>query len=161
MAAPFNPFSDYFKENYADDYERGYTQHATSEKFVTPQCLTLIEKVQNFVLSYVRDDSDAMTDYFDRNIYDRYCVGKFDKPFQLVEQKKAKIRKGTEPDAKTAGLQIVNYSAKALAVIGNTKEVKDTLKKLGGKFNSRLSCGAGWIFSKKRESELRALIAGK
>lgn len=61
---------------------------------------------------------------------------------------------------KADGLQIIDYSEKALAVIGETKAVKEQLKQLGGRFNPRLSCGAGWIFSKKRETELRALIAG-
>lgn len=57
------------------------------------------------------------------------------------------------------GVEIVDYSEKALAVIGDTKSIKDTLKKLGGSFNPRLSCGAGWIFSKKKEDELRAALA--
>lgn len=165
MAAPFDPFTEYFKENKEYDYKQGYTQHATYDKFITPQCLALINKVQNFVLGYVRDDSNAMIDYFDRNIYDHYTVGKFDKPFQICEPKKAKSKPAkTEATEKkgttTTGLQLIEYSEKAFAVIGNTKEFKDTLKKLGGKFNSRLSCGAGWIFSKKCEPELRALIAG-
>jgi len=47
-------------------------------------------------------------------------------------------------------IQIVDYSEKAFAVIGDTKPIKDKLKSLGGSFNPRLSCGAGWIFSKKR-----------
>lgn len=49
----------------------------------------------------------------------------------------------------TAGtVQIVDYSEKAIAVIGDTKTIKDKLKSLGGKFNFRLSCGPGWIFKK-------------
>lgn len=75
----------------------------------------------------------------------------------------ADIIETKEPQKKTPkadGLQIIDYSEKALAVIGETKAVKEQLKQLGGRFNPRLSCGAGWIFSKKRESELRALIAG-
>lgn len=43
--------------------------------------------------------------------------------------------------------------------IGNTKPISEQLKKIGGRFNSRLSCGAGWIFSKRKESELRTLLA--
>lgn len=59
---------------------------------------------------------------------------------------------------KTDGLQIVEYSEKAFAVIGNTKEYKDDLKKLGGRFNARLSCGAGWIFSNKQREAVEAII---
>lgn len=55
-------------------------------------------------------------------------------------------------------LQVINYSDKAVALIGDTKEIKDTLKAMGGKFNPRLSCGAGWIFSAKKRDDLQRLI---
>lgn len=47
------------------------------------------------------------------------------------------------------------YSDKSFVITGNTKEHKDTLKDLGGKWNSKLTCGSGWIFSltKKKEVE--------
>lgn len=51
-------------------------------------------------------------------------------------------------------LQIINYSAKAVAVIGDTKTIKEQLKAMGGKFNPRLSCGTGWIFSAKKRAEI-------
>jgi hypothetical protein len=47
-------------------------------------------------------------------------------------------------------VQIVDYSEKSFAVIGTTKPIKDLLISLGGKMNYHLSCGPGWIFSKKR-----------
>lgn len=47
-------------------------------------------------------------------------------------------------------VHIVDYSEKAIAVIGDTKPIKDRLKAMGGRFNFRLSCGPGWIFSKSR-----------
>ena len=43
---------------------------------------------------------------------------------------------------------------------GDTKAIKDLLKQLGGRFNSHLSCGAGWVFSKKAEGKLRAALVG-
>lgn len=66
------------------------------------------------------------------------------------EAEKKEVAKGN--------IRIVDYSEKSVAVIGDTKAIKDSLKKLGGKFNPRLSCGAGWIFSKKRRSEVEKLI---
>lgn len=57
-----------------------------------------------------------------------------------------------------AGLQIVDYSEKALAVTGDTKPHADALKRLGGRFNARLSCGPGWIFSKSKEGALREAL---
>ena len=84
------------------------------------------------------------------------------------EQEQTKT--GSEPEfekveVKTGEINIVDYSEKAFAVIGDTKPIKDLLWSLHGKFNARLSCGAGWIFSKKRltevETALRAHAAGK
>jgi hypothetical protein len=54
--------------------------------------------------------------------------------------------------------EILNYSEKAIAVTGDTKSVKDELKRLGGRFNPRLSCGAGWIFSAKKREEVEKLL---
>jgi hypothetical protein len=56
-------------------------------------------------------------------------------------------------------LQIVDYSEKAVAIIGNTRDYVEKLKELGGRFNGKLKCGAGWVFSKKREPELRAAFS--
>lgn len=54
------------------------------------------------------------------------------------------------------GLQYVDYSEKAFAIIGDTKPIKDELKSLKGRFNSRLTINgeskAGWVFA-KRNSE--------
>lgn len=63
-----------------------------------------------------------------------------------------------KPQVSVSGVEIVDYSEKAFAVIGNTKEIKDSLKELGGRFNSRLTCGAGWIFSKTKLEEVKTLL---
>jgi len=52
-------------------------------------------------------------------------------------------------------IKIIDYSEKSFVVTGNTKPIKDTLKDLGGKFNFRLSCGAGWVFSKTKIEEVK------
>lgn len=54
--------------------------------------------------------------------------------------------------------QIIDYSEKAIAVTGDTRDIKDKLKELGGRFNPKLSCGAGWVFSKKQRSEVEKLL---
>lgn len=54
--------------------------------------------------------------------------------------------------------EVVNYSDKAIAVIGDTKEIKNELKKLGGRFNRRLTCGAGWIFPKSKLEMVNHLL---
>ena len=68
------------------------------------------------------------------------------------EPKQSEPAKATKPE----GIQIVNYSEKAIAVIGDTRTIKDTLKAIGGRFNAHLTCGAGWIFSKSKEATIRA-----
>lgn len=55
---------------------------------------------------------------------------------------------------------IIDYSEKAIAVTGDTRKIATELRALGGRFNSRLSCGPGWIFSKRKEAELREFLAG-
>lgn len=66
--------------------------------------------------------------------------------------------KAAEQDEEKASVQIVDYSEKAFAVIGETKSIKNDLKRLGGRFNPKLSCGAGWIFSKKALDEVRKFL---
>lgn len=79
---------------------------------------------------------------------------------------KGKVVKKEAPAKQTVyiqadGLQLVYYSEKAFVLIGDTKAIKDKLKELGGRFNARLSCGAGWIFSKKKADEVRNLMASE
>jgi len=56
-------------------------------------------------------------------------------------------------------INIIDYSDKAFAVVGDTKAVKDELKKMGGRFNAKLSCGCGWIFSNKMRDEVEKFIS--
>lgn len=58
---------------------------------------------------------------------------------------------------------IENYSDRAIVLHGEkTKEIKETLKQLGGKFNPFLKYEGqiikGWVFSKKRLNELLAVV---
>ncbi|MBQ8048205.1 MAG: hypothetical protein IJ271_00970 [Bacteroidales bacterium] len=66
-------------------------------------------------------------------------------------------RQVSEP--KSDGLQIVDYSDRAFAITGDTKPISGLLRELGGRFNARLSCGAGWIFSKRKEQEVRLALS--
>ena len=79
------------------------------------------------------------------------------KDVSLYVRPTKQVKEEIEP-LETSGVQIIDYSEKAIAVVGDTRAIKDTLKSLGGRFNGRLSCGAGWIFSKKKEQEVRAKL---
>lgn len=61
-------------------------------------------------------------------------------------------------ETKTGEISIIEYG-KGLAVIGDTKPVKDQLKALGGMFNFRLSCGCGWVFPKSKLNDLQTLLS--
>ena len=72
------------------------------------------------------------------------------------EPKQNKTTKTETIEAK--GLQIIDYSEKAFAIVGDTRAIKDTLKTLGGRFNAHLTCGAGWIFSTSKEATIREAL---
>lgn len=57
-------------------------------------------------------------------------------------------------------VRIIDYSERAIAIVGNTKQIKDKLKAAGGRFNAKLSCGPGWIFSKKMYDTIQGIING-
>lgn len=77
----------------------------------------------------------------------------------LYTKPEPKQNKTTKTETiESKGLQIIDYSEKAIAIVGDTKAIKETLKTLGGRFNSHLSCGAGWIFSKAKEATLREAL---
>ena len=65
----------------------------------------------------------------------------------------------------TKGCVVVEYSAKAIAVFGATKAIKDELKAMGGRFNPKLTYNgekkAGWIFPKSKKEDLDQLINNK
>lgn len=150
MTAPFDPFSDEFKKSHPNSVRGGYTQHGKVDDFLSPECQKVMHKVRAFVSQYNWDRSDSMTDYFDRHIYDSYSIGQYNKPFERTEPKKSVKTASVHVD----GLQVIDYSEKAVAVIGETKAVKDRLREMGGRFNARLSCGPGWIFSKSKKDEI-------
>lgn len=65
----------------------------------------------------------------------------------------------SQANASTSSSQIKvqEYSERSFVVCGNTKEIKDNLKELGGKYNSRLKDSvnkdatfSGWIFPKSK-----------
>lgn len=68
-----------------------------------------------------------------------------------------------EPKAESkpieGSFEIIDYSDNAIAIVGDTRSIKDELKRLGGRFNGKLKCGAGWVFPKSKRAQVEALIA--
>lgn len=147
--------------------------HSMREDFkeLTPLANEILKDVNNFISSYRYSDCDGMIDYFDTNFYFDMAVGKWDKPFKVVP-KTARIKSAPSgvtkqpADEQTVTLisgnlnfEIIDYSEKAIAVFGDTKPIKGKLSNLGGSFNKFLNYRGekkpGWVFSKKKEMELR------
>ena len=59
-------------------------------------------------------------------------------------------------------LRIVDYSEKAIALLGDTFSMKDEIKQLGGTFNKNLNIDntkvAGWIIQKTKKSAIEELL---
>lgn len=152
--------------------ERGYMSTMSTvkgwEKDLTPEIFKVLDAVTTYASSFRYDDSDGIQDYYDTNFYlsikvsDKYKV--IEPKAKKSSVKPERVEEAKEVEAVTAeGLEIVNYSEKAIAVFGDTKAIKEQLKELGGRFNPALNYNgekrAGWIFSKKQADKVKELIA--
>lgn len=151
--------------------ERGYMSTMSTVKGwgdeLTPEMFKVLDAVTTYASSFRYDDSDGMQDYFDTNFYlkikvsDEYKVVEPKAKKSSVKAEKAEEVKEVEA-VTVEGLEIVDYSEKAVAVFGDTKAIKEQLKELGGRFNPSLNYNgekrAGWIFSKKQADKVKELI---
>lgn len=151
--------------------ERGYMSTMSSvkgwENELTPEMFKVLDAVTTYASSFRYDDSDGMQDYYDTNFY---LSIKVSDEYQVIEPKakKSSIKTEKVEEAKEVesvaveGLEMVDYSEKAIAVFGDTKAIKEQLKELGGRFNPSLNYNgekrAGWIFSKKKAGKVKELI---
>lgn len=154
--------------------ERGYMSTMSTvkgwENELTPEMFKVLDAVTTYANSFRYDDSDGMQDYYDTNFYLKI---KISDEYKVIEPKAKKssvkpekVEEAKEVEAVTVeGLEIVDYSEKAIAVFGDTKAIKEQLKELGGRFNPALNYNgekrAGWIFSKKKADEVRNLMASE
>lgn len=151
--------------------ERGYMFTMSNVKAwkdeLTPEVFAALNAVSNYASSFRYDDSDGMQNYFDTNFYlsikvsDEYKV--IEPKAKKSSVKPEKVEEAKEVEAVTVeGIEVVEYSEKAVAVFGDTKAIKEHLKELGGRFNPSLSYNgnkrAGWIFSKKQADKVRELL---
>lgn len=87
------------------------------------------------------------------NYYFDFNIGDYDKPFKFIgkQPNKQTEKPVFEKVEKEPGVvNIVDYSQKAIAVIGDTFPIRKKLAELGGSYNYRLTCGPGWIFPKTK-----------
>lgn len=108
------------------------------------------EEIKEKIITSLEFDryAEPLTDY-EKSRRIREEFNKMDLSPKIEQTEPKNEGKTFEKMEVTAGeVQIVDYSEKAVAVVGDTRPIKDKLKALGGKFNFRLTCGAGWIFKK-------------
>ena len=149
--------------------QRGYMTTMNNvkgfEDELTPEMFKVLDTVTTYANSFRYDDSNSMEDYFDTNFYLKISVSG---DYQLIEPKvkksspmKEKKDTNTVEPITCEGLEIVDYSEKSIAVFGDTKSVKEQLKKLGGRFNPSLNYNgekrAGWVFSKRKADKVKEL----
>ncbi len=151
--------------------ERGYMSTMSSvkgwEDELTPEMFRVLDAVTTYASSFRYDDSDGMQDYFDTNFYLKIKVSDEYKVIEPKAKKSSvkaeKVEEAKEVEAVTVeGIEVVDYSEKAVAVFGDTKAIKEQLKELGGRFNPSLNYNgekrAEWIFSKKQADKVKELI---
>lgn len=123
-------------------------QHFKKRNFITDD-LSKIELIK------VEDDPNENWNYIFTYLYE----GKEYKT-NVFEPKKPEVEK--EKVINLNGVQMVDYSEKAIAVIGDTYQIKDQLKELGGRYNKFLKINGstinGWIFPKSRQSDVSDLL---
>nr|DAE55260.1 MAG TPA: DNA TOPOISOMERASE I [Caudoviricetes sp.] len=104
---------------------------------------------------YVNERCERMGTLVHQRIYKK----DFSPAPETIPVTKSNATKSLPKPTSGEGLEIIDYSEKSFAVIGNTKPIKETLKQLGGCFNGRLSCGAGWIFAKTKLDSVKQALS--
>lgn len=163
-----NPLSS---EGIKKGYRNPQISYMTEENDLLHELVNVVMiDVNAYIDSFRYDDSDGMIDYFDTNFYKFVEVRSSDWEEIHKTARVKEANKGltvSEETRETAvetveGLEIVDYSEKAVAVFGDTKAIKDELKSIGGKFNPRLNYNggkrAGWVFPKSKLGELDKFI---
>lgn len=88
--------------NYQVETANCEKKFSKSDTWINPVVYGVLQDVKNFMNSYNYDDTDSMTDYFDRNFYDYMEIGRDEKPAKLVERTARTSKKEKEAERLTA-----------------------------------------------------------
>jgi hypothetical protein len=80
MQAPFSPTIEPMVKERMSINQYSYK---TSDKLTT-ECKVFFQLVDEIIMKYHWDKSDAMTDYFNCAFYYSYRIGRWDKPFVQI-----------------------------------------------------------------------------
>lgn len=144
-------------------YQTSYQYGREHDDRVAPEAEIVMQDVLAYLMSFNYDDSDSMIDYFDTNFYVFSRIAGSGEWKFIQKQARITAPQPTPTDEDMArpelgeGVDIITYSERALAVVGDTKPLKARLKELKGRFNPGLTVNgirrAGWVFSSKSYTE--------
>lgn len=159
-------------------YEREISNKTTSEldKILHEECPAISKMEQTFNTNKIPEDElkikaeeqiNKLIDkyahkYINHNIYIRKTKEELNayetdiiklifKFLDLSTKKNTSKQKKETKSQVLNGCQIVDYSEKAIAIIGDTKAHINKLKELGARFNPKLTCGPAWILPKSKQ----------
>lgn len=138
-------------------YQTRYRYRSERDERVAPEAEIVMQDVIAYLKSFNYDDSDGMIDYFDTNFYIHECIAGSMEWKHIQKQARITAPQPTPSEEQAAapqlgeGVDIITYSDRALAVVGDTKPLRARLKELKGRFNPGLTVDgirrAGWVFS--------------
>lgn len=177
----FNSMEDIYENtNSRDDIPQ--SKYVSGSRTQSEDLKALLPQLETLLSGYTSDDwhnsierifyrlcanTSFPANYTDAKIVKTDCTcGSMEDFYKIVFNTPEAEQQPKQPNFKpvevTAGeINIIDYSEKAIAVIGDTKPIKDKLKAMGGSFNPRLTCGAGWIFPKKKLAEITAALSSE
>lgn len=177
----FNGMEDIYENtNSRDDIPQ--SKYVSGSRTQSENLKSLLPQLETLLSGYTSDDwhnsierifyrlcanTSFPANYTDATIVKTDCTcGSMEDFYKIVFNTPEAEQQPEQPNFKpvevTAGeINIIDYSEKAIAVIGDTKPIKDKLKAMGGSFNPRLTCGAGWIFPKKKLAEITAALSSE
>lgn len=131
-------------------------------KSMWAQVLNLSVKAQNERIAELKVEADKKAKSDEKPDTKKETKPKSEKPADTKKETKdkkeytgieaIKLTAAEKKAIEAAGLKYVDYSEKSFAITGDTKPVKEIMKKLSGRPNRNLSCGFGWIFAKVNEN---------
>ena len=159
----FRNYAEAHQLNNEEDYEKNFPS-------LIGNAWNLVQLIyQNFnKLSFVTDKAELIeiTDILqDAENYGYFAKYVFNGKEYTTNDHKIQIKEPTikkEPRNIVNDIILIDYSEKAIAVIGDTYEIREGLKNLGGKFNKFLTVEgekkAGWIFNKSQADKVSDLL---
>ena len=159
----FRQYAETHQLNTEEDYEKNFPS-------LVGNAWNWVQLIyQNFnKLSFITDNAELIeiTDILqDAENYGYYAKYTFNGKEYTTNNHEKQITQPTikkEPRNIVNDIILIDYSEKAIAVIGNTYEIKEGLKNLCGKFNKFLTVEgekkAGWIFNKSQADKVSDLL---